>query len=144
MPIYKTNILGTIFEINYEEKEHEKLLKIIERFNTRLNEFKHIKNKVSSNKIIFLAALKIESQLEEIENKLLLKKDEIIKQSTKDKKILNLTKDIITLKDKIIELKMDKKNLENLNMKAFEEIEVIEKKLNLINIDRYSKNNEEY
>ena len=66
MPIYKTNILGTIFEINYEEKEHEKLLKIIERFNTRLNEFKHIKNKVSSNKIIFLAALKIESQLEEI------------------------------------------------------------------------------
>ena len=32
MPIHKTEILGSLIEINYEEKEKNKLIKIIDQF----------------------------------------------------------------------------------------------------------------
>ena len=54
MPILKTEILGSIIEIDYQEAEKEKLLKIIKRFNSRISEFKEVYNKISDSKIIFL------------------------------------------------------------------------------------------
>ena len=36
MPTHKTEILGSLIEINYEEPEKDKLKKIIEKFNNRL------------------------------------------------------------------------------------------------------------
>ena len=54
MPILKTEILGSIFEINYEEKEKIKLHQVIEKFNKRLLDFKNLEGKVSDNKILLL------------------------------------------------------------------------------------------
>ena len=57
MPILKTEILGSAFEINYEDGEKDKLEEIIKSFKLRLLEFENLYGKVSDIKLIFLAAL---------------------------------------------------------------------------------------
>ena len=78
MPILKTEILGSIIEINYEEKEKNKLLEIIEKFNDRLLGFKNLEGKVSINKIMLLAALKAEDQIVDLLNEVSNKEKENI------------------------------------------------------------------
>ena len=68
MPTLKTEILGSAVEINYEEAEKDKLIKIIEKFNERLSDLKHLQGKVTDNKILFLAALKAEDQVIDLIN----------------------------------------------------------------------------
>ena len=63
MPTLKTEILGSIIDINYEESEKEKLIKIIEKFNDRLLDFDNLRGKISDKKILVLAALKAEDQI---------------------------------------------------------------------------------
>ena len=95
MPTLKTEILGSIIEINYQEAEKEKLERLISKLRERISEFNHNAGQISDSKIIFLAALKAEDQLEEIEN-LLEKKDKEKKISNDQKNIINnLTKEII-------------------------------------------------
>ena len=67
MPTLKTEILGSIIEINYQKAEKEKLIRLIDRLSRRISEFNHNIGKISDSRIIFLAALKAEDQLEEIE-----------------------------------------------------------------------------
>ena len=62
MPILKVKILGFQIEINYEEKEHKKLLNLIDNFKERLSEFS-INGKYQNHKIMFLAALKVEDEI---------------------------------------------------------------------------------
>ena len=131
MPILKTEILGSIIEINYEEKEKNKLLEIIEKFNDRLLDFKNLEGKVSDNKILFLAALKAEDEIFDFtyKSKSSLKEvEEIYKKQVE--KINDLNQEIIELKDKIIELNTKNKNLQNFNSKAFNELDLLEKQLN--------------
>ena len=106
MPILKTEILGSIIEINYEVSEKNQLEIIIRNFKKRLLDLKNLQSKVSDKKILFLAALKAE--------------DELINGG--------ISKDVIGLKDKISMLENKNENLENLNSKAIKEIEEIEKK----------------
>ena len=63
MPTLKTEILGSPIEINYEESEKDKLIKIVERFNDRLLDFDNLRGKISDKKILILAALKAEDQI---------------------------------------------------------------------------------
>ena len=63
MPTLKTEILGSPIEINYEESEKDKLIKIIEKFNDRLLDFENLRGKISDKKILILAALKAEDQI---------------------------------------------------------------------------------
>ena len=73
MPILKTEVLGSLIEINYQEGEKEKLQRIIAQFNNRISEFNKFKGKISDSKILFLASLKAEDKifdlLKEISNK---------------------------------------------------------------------------
>ena len=64
MPILKTDILGSVIEINFQEKEKKKLHRIINKFKARLEEFKDLEGKVTGSKIIFLSALKAEDEIE--------------------------------------------------------------------------------
>ncbi|HJL58079.1 MAG TPA: cell division protein ZapA, partial [Alphaproteobacteria bacterium] len=83
MPTLKTEILGSPIEINYEESEKDKLIKIIEKFNDRLLDFENLRGKISDKKIIILAALKAEDQI--IENSLTNEKEtEIINNKKKE------------------------------------------------------------
>ncbi|PPR45765.1 MAG: hypothetical protein CFH18_00006 [Alphaproteobacteria bacterium MarineAlpha5_Bin8] len=119
MPILKTQILGSIVEINYETDEKQRLLFIIDKFNQRLKEFQKLEGQVSDKKIIYLAALKIENELKENNEK---------KSSYENSKYL--AKENIELKDKINELNLEIKELKSVNLKALDEIDKIELKLN--------------
>ena len=131
MPTLKTEILGSLIEINYEETEKDKLIKIIDKFNDRLLNFKDLEGKVGDNKILFLAALKAEDEIFDFtyKSKSSLKEvEEIYKKQVE--KINDLNQEIIELKDKIIELNTKNKNLQNFNSKAFNELDLLEKQLN--------------
>jgi cell division protein ZapA (FtsZ GTPase activity inhibitor) len=132
MPTLKTEILGSIIEINYQEAEKEKLERLISKLRGRISEFNHNIGQISDSKIIFLAALKAEDHLEEIEN-LLEKKDKEKKISNDQKNIINnLTKEIISLKDQISKLDSHKSSYEEIDFKTLKNINTIEDHLDKI------------
>ena len=132
MPTLKTEILGSIIEINYQEAEKEKLERLISKLSRRISEFNHNIGQISDSKIIFLAALKAEDHLEEIEN-LLEKKDKEKKINDDQKNIINnLTKEIISLKDQINKLESHKSSYEEIDFKTLKNINTIEDHLNKI------------
>lgn len=132
MPTLKTEILGSIIEINYHEAEKEKLERLISKLRKRISEFNHNIGQISDSKIIFLAALKAEDHLEEIEN-LLEKKDKEKKISNDQKNIINnLTKEIISLKDQISKLESHKSSYEEIDFKTLKNINTIEDHLDKI------------
>mgnify|MGYP001297732498 FL=1 len=128
MPTLKTEILGSPIEINYEESEKDKLIKIIEKFNDRLLDFENLRGKISDKKILILAALKAEDQI--IDRSLTKEKEtEIINNQKKAININDITQEIIQLKD--IESKLNDENskLKNLISKAFSELDKMEKNI---------------
>ena len=128
MPTLKTEILGSSIEINYEESEKEKLIKIIEKFNDRLLDFENLRGKISDNKILILAALKAEDQI--IEKSLAKEKEtEIIDNQKKEININDITQEIIQLKDTESKLNIENSKLKNLISKAFNELDKMEKKI---------------
>ena len=132
MPTLKTEILGSIIEINYQEAEKEKLERLISKLSRRISEFNHNIGQISDSKIIFLAALKAEDHLEEIEN-LLEKKDKEKNISDDQKNIINnLTKEIISLKDQISKLESHKSSYEEIDFKTLKNINTIEDHLDKI------------
>ena len=128
MPTLKTEILGSPIEINYEESEKDKLIKIVERFNDRLLDFDNLRGKVSDKKILILAALKAEDQI--IEKNLTKEKEaEIINNKKKEININDITQEIIQLKDIENKLNIENSKLKNLISKAFSELDKMEKNI---------------
>ncbi len=128
MPTLKTEILGSPIEINYEESEKEKLIKIIEKFNDRLLDFENLRGKISDKKILILAALKAEDQV--IEKSLTKEKEtEIINNKKKGININDITQEIIQLKDTESKLNIENSKLKNLISKAFNELDKMEKNI---------------
>ena len=109
MPIHKTEILGSLIEINYEEKEKNKLIKIIDQFKKRLSGFKELEGKVSDNKIFFLSALKAEDQINDLNNQISKFRD---LENINNKESANKVKDI--------------------NIQASKEIDELQGKLNFL------------
>ncbi len=128
MPTLKTEILGSPIEINYQESEKEKLIKIIEKFNDRLLDFNNLRGKISDKKILILAALKAEDQVME-KSLTKEKKTEIINNKKKEININDITQEIIQLKDIKSELSVENNKLKNLISKSFNELDNMEKKI---------------
>tara|TARA_Y100000590_G_C15746845_1_gene1022445 strand:+ start:10347 stop:10757 length:411 start_codon:yes stop_codon:yes gene_type:complete len=124
MPIIKAKILNKSIDLNYEEKDKSKLLKLIENLNNRLKKFDHLSGKVSDIKVFILTALKIEDDLME-EKKIISKKNTGSNDANE-----KLTLEIINLKDKIriLESKLDEKN--KITLIVEKEIEIINNKIN--------------
>ena len=97
MPILKTEILGTDIEINYEKNEYDKLNNLIEKFKIRLSQFPN-DGRASSNQILFLAALKIEDELETIKKQIDLETNKEIILLKKELEKIKLTS-ISSIKD---------------------------------------------
>ena len=128
MPTLKTEILGSPIEINYEESEKDKLIKIIEKFNDRLLDFENLRGKISDNKILILAALKAEDQI--IEKSLAKEKEtEIIDNQKKEININDITQEIVQLKDTESKLNIENSKLKNLISKAYSELDKMEKNI---------------
>ena len=122
MPTLKTEILGSPIEINYEESEKDKLIKIIKKFNDRLLDFENLRGKISDKKILILAALKAEDQ--DIDRSLTKEKEtEIINNQKKAININDITQEIIQLKDIESKLNIENSKLKNLISKAFNELD---------------------
>ena len=134
MPKIKTKILGSNIEINFQENERKKLLIIIENFKERIQEFNNFVGKVSDSKIIFLAALKAEDQIKDLQN-LINDKNKVIndhKDLLESQK--NLNNEITKLKEKNNLLNKKNEELEKIQILAIEKIDLIEKKIsNLLN-----------
>ena len=128
MPTLKTEILGSPIEINYEESEKDKLIKIVERFNDRLLDFDNLRGKISDKKILILAALKAEDQIIE-KNLTKEKEEEIINNKKKEININDITQEIIQLKDIESKLSDENSKLKNLITKAFSELDKMEKNI---------------
>ena len=128
MPTLKTEILGSPIEINYEESEKDKLIKIVERFNDRLLDFDNLRGKISDKKILILAALKAEDQIIE-KNLTKEKEEEIINNKKKEININDITQEIIQLKDIESKLSDENSKLKNLISKAFSELDMMEKNI---------------
>ena len=144
MPTFKTEILGSQIEINFEENEREKLQSLIRNFKQRLNEFSNNDGRISNTTILFLAALKAEDQLEEIKN-LVDNKKEYNNKITKQKYVIEkLSKEIVFLKDKVKELNTFNLSKDNNNSYAMEEITKLENMLKSIQKKILSKNNDKY
>ena len=129
MPILKTEILGSKIEINYKAGEKEKLIDLIDRFKKRLLEFKDLQGKVTDNKILFLAALKVEDHIFDLNEKFLIQNKEKIISKNLSFEVDSKIKEIINLKDQILILNKENKRLKDLNEKALEEINRINNKL---------------
>ena len=128
MPTLKTEILGSPIEINYEESEKDKLIKIIKKFNDRLLDFENLRGKISDKKILILAALKAEDQI--IDKSLTKEKEtEIINNQKKAININDITQEIIQLKDIESKLNIENSKLKNLISKAFSELDKMEKNI---------------
>ena len=128
MPTLKTEILGSLIEINYEDSEKDKLRKIIEKFNDRLLDFENLRGKISDKKILILAALKAEDQI--IDKTLTKEKEEeIINNQKKAININDITQEIIQLKDTESKLNIENSKLKNLISKAFSELDKMEKNI---------------
>ena len=128
MPTLKTEILGSPIEINYEESEKDKLIKIVERFNDRLLDFDNLRGKVSDKKILILAALKAEDQI--IDRSLTKEKEtEIINNKKKSININDITQEIVQLKDIERKLNIENSKLKNLISKASSELDKMEKNI---------------
>ena len=128
MPTLKTEILGSPIEINYEESEKDKLIKIVERFNDRLLDFDNLRGKISDKKILILAALKAEDQIIE-KNLTKEKEEEIINNKKKEININDITQEKIQLKDIESKLSDENSKLKNLISKAFSELDKMEKNI---------------
>ena len=132
MPIIETELLGSKIEINFKKDQKEKLLKLIENFKNRLEEFNSLEGKVSDKKILFLAALKAEDNFLELKN-----------DSNKSLHE-NSVKEIIKLKDYIEKIEEKNIKLEKTNKEISNEINEIDKKISfLINkiLEKDEKNN---
>ena len=132
MPIIETELLGSKIEINFKKDQKEKLLKLIENFKNRLEEFNSLEGKVSDKKILFLAALKAEDNFLELKNNSNKSLNE------------NGVKEIIKLKDYIEKIEEKNIKLEKTNKEISNEINEIDKKISfLINkiLEKDEKNN---
>ena len=129
MPILETEIFGSKIKINYRKGEKEKLIDLIDRFKKRLLEFKDLQGKVTDNKILFLAALKAEDHIVDLNEKFLVQNKEKIVSKNLSLDLDNKIKEIINLKDNILILDKENKRLKNINEKALEEIDRVNSKL---------------
>ena len=131
MPIFKTEILGSHIEINYEVNEHDKLNDLIQNFKKRLEEFPNNK-KVNSKTVIFLAALKIEDELKEIKKNVYDNKVDNKLIENQELSIEQLKNEIITTKNKLNDSNLKISTQTNKHLNIIDEINILEKKIELI------------
>ena len=142
MSILETNILGSKIEVNYQKDEKEKLILLIEQFKLRLSEFENIRGRFSDNKIIFLAALKVEDDIFELKKIVNNQKKLIDSLNIQQGKVDNKIKEIINLKDQVSLLDKKNKKIEEKNTVTLKEYEKLNNKLMmLINKIIDTKNN---
>jgi len=101
MPIYKAKISNLTVDLNYEEKDKQRLIKLIEVLNNRLEKYKKLNGKISDSKILILVSLELEDKLNDLSLK--INKNNIFEENFKNakKQVKELTSQLVLIKDKI-------------------------------------------
>ncbi len=141
MPILEINILGSKIEINYQKNEKDKLIQLIKQFKLRLSNFENLKGRFADNKIIFLAALKVEDDIFELKKTINNQKNMIDSLKANRGEVDNKIKEIINLKDQASSLNKKNNKLEEQNMNNMKELEKLNKKLITIINKIFNTNN---
>ena len=141
MPILEINILGSKIEINYQKDEKDKLIRLIKQFKLRLSEFENLKGRFPDNKIIFLAALKVEDDIFELKKTLINQKKMVNSLDVHRGKIDDKIQEIINLKDQVSSLNINNNKLEEQNTNNMKEFEKLNKKLIAIMDKIFNTNN---
>ena len=133
----KFNILGQNIKLNFEQKDKDKLLILIEKIKKRLNKYDYLNGKVSDSKILIMLCLELEEKLSE--SNFLNKEQNSFNKNIElqDKKIKKLSSEIITLKDQLSD-HVSEKNILTQNTKTIIQLidemdSEIKKSINLIN-----------
>jgi cell division protein ZapA (FtsZ GTPase activity inhibitor) len=131
MPILKIEILGSQIEIQYEEKEINKLRILIKNFKDRINQLSN-NGKITNNKILILTALKAEDEILEIKSLNDKNKIDLLKIDEQKIIIEKLNHEVILLKDEIYQLNFAKSSNSKNESIAIEKINKLQKKLEII------------
>ena len=94
MPIYKTKIFNQDIDLNYEAKDKDKLIELIDNLNSHLEKFDNLKGRIGDSKILILLALELEDKLTDFNN------NKKAKSSINDNEINKLSASLIAQKDK--------------------------------------------
>ena len=123
MPIYRAKIFNQFIDLNYDERDKAKLLKLIDTLNNHWKKYKNLQGKASDKKIMILLALELQDVLFDLEDMQKINKE-------RDKKInsKNNSAELILHKDRI-------NNLESKINNFNSEFEEINKVLDEINSD---------
>ena len=131
MPILKIEILGSQIEIQYEEKEINKLRILIKNFKDRINQLSN-NGKITNNKMLILTALKAEDDILEIKSLNDKNKIDLLKIDEQKIIIEKLNHEVILLKDEIYQLNFAKSSNSKNESIAIEKINKLQKKLEII------------
>ena len=111
MPTFKAKIFNQKIDLNYQEGDKSKLLNLIQNLNSHWTKYDYLKGKVSDIKILILLALELQDVIYDLKSKIKKDDDINLKANSNNIEITKLSKDLITHKDKVINLELELKNL---------------------------------
>ena len=111
MPVFKAKIFNQSIDLNYQKVDKSKLINLIDNLNSHCNKYNHLKGKVSDIKILILLALELQDVIYDLKSKIKKDDDINLKANSNNIEITKLSKDLITHKDKVINLELELKNL---------------------------------
>ena len=123
MPTYRAKIFNQFIDLNYDERDKAKLLKLIDTLNNHWKKYKNLQGKANDKKIMILLALELQDALFDLGDIQKINRE-------RDKKInsKNNSAELILHKDRINNLES---KINNFNI----EFEEINKVLDEINSD---------
>jgi len=128
MPTYRAKIFNQFIDLNYDERDKAKLLKLIDTLNNHWKKYKNLQGKANDKKIMILLALELQDALFDLEDIQKINKERDKKINSKNNNKNNNSAELILHKDRI-------NNLESKINNFNSEFEEINKVLDEINSD---------
>ena len=135
MPIYKALILNKEINVNYDEKEKEKLLEAIKLINQKLKSHNNFDGKISDSKLLSFLAIKLQAEI------LSQNEKKLIEVNIKNKLQVSNNENI-QLNDQLVQLEKENSLLEKEKI-ILQELTNLQSKVEIIIrlIKRLMKNN---
>ncbi len=125
MPIYKALILNKEINVNYDEKEKEKLLEAIKLINQKLKSHNNFDGKISDSKLLSFLAIKLQAEI------LSQNEKKLIEVNLKHKLQVSNNENI-QLNDQLVQLEKENSLLEKEKKTILQELTNLQSKVEII------------
>ena len=125
MPIYKALILNKEINVNYDEKEKEKLLEAIKLINQKLKSHNNFDGKISDSKLLSFLAIKLQAEI------LSQNEKKLIEVNIKNKLQVSNNENI-QLNDQLVQLEKENSLLEKEKKTILQELTNLQSKVEII------------